>query len=199
MSKQLFLSRYLLLVNRLEQGPATYEELKRILERASTTRDKKLATSRRTLQRDIKDIDDHFGIEIGNERQGDRRYFIKEAHTVRTKEDRLLEAYRTVSIIQNAQQYASLIFPESRRIAGLEHFHGLLYATREKRITEFTYTKFGEAGQSKRRVQPLALKEAQHRWYLVGIDEKDQRLKTFGLDRISELELTRQNSSHLLH
>jgi predicted DNA-binding transcriptional regulator YafY len=41
-------------------------------------------------------------------------------------------------------------------------------------------------------VHPLALKEAIGRWYLVCVDTKDYVLKTFGLDRIGEIEFSKK-------
>lgn len=51
------------------------------------------------------------------------------------------------------------------------------------------------SGTSIRLVNPLALKVSQHRWYLLGIDDKDSKLKTFALDRMSDLEITRKKFS----
>jgi predicted DNA-binding transcriptional regulator YafY len=36
------------------------------------------------------------------------------------------------------------------------------------------------------------LKEARNRWYIVAKDLKDNNIKTFGLDRISDLEITKK-------
>ena len=41
-------------------------------------------------------------------------------------------------------------------------------------------------------MNPLAVKEAQNRWYLLAQDPGDMIVKSFGLDRISDLKLTRQ-------
>jgi predicted DNA-binding transcriptional regulator YafY len=36
--------------------------------------------------------------------------------------------------------------------------------------------------------KPLAIKESEHRWYLVAQDEKDGSVKNFGFDRIIDLK-----------
>lgn len=64
-----------------------------------------------------------------------------------------------------------------------------MYAIQNKKITKFEYFKFWDETVTKRSVHPLALKECQGRWYLLAIDTKDNHFKTFGLDRISELEI----------
>jgi len=37
----------------------------------------------------------------------------------------------------------------------------------------------------------LALKESKDRWYLIALDTKDEKLKAFGLDRISDLSVNK--------
>jgi len=55
----------------------------------------------------------------------------------------------------------------------------------------FTYHKFWEDEPTFRTVEPLALKEFKNRWYLLAKDLKDNVLKTFGLDRLTALDITR--------
>ena len=44
-------------------------------------------------------------------------------------------------------------------------------------------------GTRKKKVKPHYLKEDQHRWYLLAIDYEDEKLKTFAIDAISNLEI----------
>jgi predicted DNA-binding transcriptional regulator YafY len=72
--------------------------------------------------------------------------------------------------------------------------HGLLHAIKNHLEIQFTHEKFWKENneKQKRLVYPLALKEARNRWYLVVQDPKDCVYKTFGLERISDLEITRK-------
>lgn len=55
----------------------------------------------------------------------------------------------------------------------------------------YEYSKFwGEEGQEQRHADPYALKEFKNRWYLIALDHKDKKIKTFALERISALEIT---------
>ncbi|HEY1024464.1 MAG TPA: WYL domain-containing protein, partial [Sphingobacteriaceae bacterium] len=45
---------------------------------------------------------------------------------------------------------------------------------------------------SERLIAPYALKEFKGRWYVLGKDEKDSGIKTFGLDRIINIEITKK-------
>ena len=55
----------------------------------------------------------------------------------------------------------------------------------------FLYEKFWEEDISVRHACPYALKEFKNRWYVIVNDLKDNKVKTFGLDRLSGLEITR--------
>lgn len=189
MSKQTYLARYSYIIERLERGPATYEELADYLERKSEITGDDLLISQRTLQRDINDIYTQMGYEIVNERKGDKRYFIKERPQDSEKTQRLLESYQVINIINASSRYNDKVFIESRQAGGMEHFHGLLHAIINKLPVSFNYTKFSDDSEAIREVHPLALKEAIGRWYLAAVDTKDKTFKTFGLDRLNQLEL----------
>lgn len=70
--------------------------------------------------------------------------------------------------------------------------HGLINAIKNHFETRFLYENFQNEDESiiQRSVQSLALKEAHHRWYLVAKDNKDHKIKTFSLDRITGLEIS---------
>jgi len=59
-------------------------------------------------------------------------------------------------------------------------------------VIEFTHYKFWDEDISERTVEPYALKEFRNRWYVVGKDLKDNGIKSFGLDRLSDLNITKK-------
>lgn len=193
MSKQTFISRYSLIIKRLEKSPATYEQIKRHLENESDIQDRNYTISQRSLQRDIKDISEQFNIEIANEKRGERRYYIKSRPETEGQGQRLLESYQMTSIVKASQDFANYVFLETRKPDGLEHFYGLLHAIKNNKVIKLVYKKFYNDDVSDRKLLPLALKEAKSRWYLIAEDTKDCQTKTFGLDRISDLEITKTN------
>ena len=65
------------------------------------------------------------------------------------------------------------------------------YAIQNKRIIKFQHYKYWDETLTQRTVHLLALKESQGRWYLLAIDTKDSKFKTFGLVRMSELDITK--------
>ena len=190
MSKETFITRFSLIIKRLERGPATFQQIADYLEKESDLQDRNFNLSIRTLQRDIKDIYEQLEIEIVNEKKGDKRYFIKSRPEGQEHSTRLLEAYDMLSIVKSSQQYNKYIFFEPRKPKGLELFRELLSACSSKKIVSFSYHKFGTDNASGRTVHPLALKESRGRWYLVAVDTKDSVLKTFGLDRIGDIDIS---------
>ena len=105
---------------------------------------------------------------------------------------RLLESYQMTNIIEAAQDYTKYVFLETRKSNGVEHFRELLYAIKNKKTITFDHFKYWEDIVTEKTVHPFALKESKDRWYLIAIDTKDEKLKTFGLDRISDLTISRK-------
>lgn len=191
MPKETYLQRYSIIVKRLEKSPATFEQIARYLEEVSDIEDKELNISLRTFQRDIRDIYKQMGIEIANEKKGDKKYFIKSRPEIPGHSERLLEAYDMVNVLKASQDNLQHVFFETRKPAGLEHFSGFLYAIKNKKTVGFTHYNIWQDMLTDRTVHPLALKEARGRWYLIAVDKKDDKLKTFGLDRISDLDISK--------
>lgn len=69
MPKEIFLSRYSLIIKLLEKGPATFEAIERYLQKESEYQGKQFVVSKRTFQRDLKDIYEQLSFEIVNERK----------------------------------------------------------------------------------------------------------------------------------
>ena len=67
----------------------------------------------------------------------------------------------------------------------------MLHAIKNKLQIKFTYKKFWEEESSQRHVEPYALKEFKSRWYIMAKDTGDAMLKSFALDRLSNLEITK--------
>ncbi len=191
MSKENYLPRLSLIIRQLEKSPATYKQINDYLQRESEIHGYDYSVSLRTFQRDIKDISKQFKIEIANEKKGEKKYYIKSKPEMQEHSQRLLESYQMINIIETSQDYGEHVFLETRKANGLEHFHGLLYAIKNKKIITFNHYKYWEDIIRERTVHALALKESRGRWYLIAIDIKDNKLKTFGLDRISDLDVSK--------
>ncbi len=74
--------------------------------------------------------------------------------------------------------------------SGQEHINELVQAIENRRQVLFDYSSYATQETKRRKVSPLLLKEYRNRWYLICFDLIKERISTFGLDRISNLELS---------
>lgn len=193
MKKDIFLSRHALIIKRLENSPATYSQIKDYLLNSFEFQDANIGSySIRTLQRDILEISRLFNISISNKKKSDNRYFIKSRPDKEIDEynQKLLESFQISNTLNLHPEFSNYIFFESRKPTGLQHFYDLFFAIRNRRIIMFDHYNYKTKLITAREVHPLALKQSKDRWYLIAIDTKDTSLKSFGLDRIHDLEVT---------
>lgn len=192
MKKDFFLTRYALIIKKLEKIPSTYEEIEDYLLHSFEFQDAGVNTySKRTFQRDLKAIQNLFNLEIVNNRSNDFKYTIISRPIMEVDEynQRLLESYQIINTLNSYPDFEEFVFLESRKHRGINSFYELLHAIRNRKVIEFKYHNYLKNTHTQRKVHPLILKESKDRWYLVGIDKKDEQMKCFGLDRISNLSM----------
>ena len=166
----------------------SYQELQDEMSLDPDAVEDKLLTSQRTLQRDIIDIASIYEIEIESEKSTNKYYIREDVEAIDSR--RLRENYEIVNAIKMSKGFGDTLIFEERRHLGTEHMAGLIHAIQNNVYTEFTYIKFWDASESSRKVKPIALKEARNRWYLIAMDDKDERIKNFSLDRIQDLSIS---------
>lgn len=197
MSKKGYISRYLLLIKKLQRKPYTgFAELQQYIETQLEylqLQDERLnmGFSKRTLQRDIREINLLFGVQIEYSKR-DKGYYIVESPAENHSFQRMLESFDLFHSLNLAQDLTPFILPENRPAQGTENLFGLLHAIKQRLQIGFSYQKFWEDEPTQRLVEPYALKEFKNRWYLLAKDKKDGKTKTFALDRLTELEISNQ-------
>lgn len=198
MSKRGYISRYLLILKKLKVKPySTYEELQTYIENQFDFLQMQddtlnIGFSKRTLQRDLKEIRNVFGIDIEYSKTN-KGYYISQSETENMNFQRMIEAFDMFNSLNLAQDLTPFIHLEKRRPQGTENLYGLLHAIKNKLKIKFTYQKFWEEEVSQRLVEPYALKEFKNRWYILAKDSKDNNIKSFALDRLTDLEITTQH------
>lgn len=198
MSKKGYISRYLLILKKLKAKPySTYEELQTYIDNQFDFLQMQddtlnIGFSKRTLQRDLKEIRNVFGIDIEYSRSN-KGYYISQNETENMNFQRMIEAFDMFNSLNLAQDLTPFIHLEKRRPQGTENLYGLLHAIKINLIIKFTYQKFWEEEISQRLVEPYALKEFKNRWYVLAKDSKDNNIKSFALDRLTHLEITAQH------
>jgi proteasome accessory factor B len=195
MAKREYIQRHLLIIKRLKNRPSSFEELHRYLIEQQDITGENFDISQRTFQRDIKDIYTIYGIEIKfNKSKGHYEVFDMEEEK---DYDRIFESFETLSAINLSNHMGKKIVLERKADKGTEHLHGILYAIDNNWLVTFQHQSYWKDEPTSRTVQPILIKEAQHRWYLVCWDVEKKEIRNFGLDRISNLEITYQKGKQL--
>ncbi len=191
MSKLIFFKRYLYIIDRLRSRPSSFAELQEYVMNKFSKEDIKtdFEYSVRTFERDKKDISTLFGITIEYDRK-EKAYYINEDEIEDQSVTRMMDAFSIHHALQEGNKLSPSVFLEKRKSLGTEHIHGIIHAIQNRFILKFTHKKHWDDDTTQREVKPIALKESQQRWYLIALDKKDEKIKTFGLDRISNLKIT---------
>lgn len=190
MTKRESITRYNLIINRVKRKPCSFDELVEFLSHESEIQSYDFNISKRTFQRDLNDIRTIYNIDI-------RYDFLKKVYYISSDQssqfnDRLLEAFDTFNALNIRDNLSQYIHLEKRRPSGTENLYGLIHAVRNNLEIEFIHHKFWEDKPTLRRVHPYALKEFRNRWYLMAKDLEDKRVKSFALDRLSDVDISKK-------
>ena len=191
MSKLIYFKRYLYVIDRLRSRPSNFTELQAYVIRKLENEDidTPFEYSIRTFERDKKDILTLFGISIEYNRK-DKAYYIDEDEIEDQSVTRMIDVFSIHHALQEGNKLSPSVFLEKRKSLGTENIHGIIHAIQNGVMLKFTHQKHWEDDITQREVKPIAIKESQQRWYLIAWDKKDGNIKTFGLDRISNLMIT---------
>lgn len=150
--------------------------------------------SNRTLERDFERIRVDYGLEITYNKSRDG-YFINEQESVKVNSFfKFLEIVTVADIfsesLKNSKRILEYVdFDDSRFFKGKEHLRLLLIAISQNRRITFEHENYSKDTVTKYIISPLLLKEFENRWYVIGVPGDINDIRTFGLDRISNLEL----------
>ena len=135
----------------------------------------------RTLQRDIKTIEEVFGMEIQNVKgKGYRIVGRDPVYTDRFKE--LLSEIEILSTVGSDSGTRDYIIPEQRRMTFSVDIQKILRSIKQRRKVRFSYSLPRLGGkEAEYLAEPYFLKQSQNRWYLVAMVE--EILKCFELGR----------------
>jgi proteasome accessory factor B len=181
MTKRDYLKRYMLIIEVLRKKASTFSEINSFLI------DNEIEISQRTFQRDKEEIESLWGIEIKFNKK-EEKYEINEEYADE-KFDRIVESFNLVNVLNQSQSVSKYIYLEQRRHKGSEYFQGILHAIQNELIITFQLNSYWNE-PSFRRCIPKGIKEAQNRWYLIAFDLDRNDFRNYGLDRISNFEIT---------
>ena len=182
--------RHSAIVKRLRISTATLKEIEAYLEKEAEMQEYHFKTSARTFQRDMEDIRSCYYINIQYDKSK-RKYFIDNSGSEELN-SRMLDAFETFNALKVSTGMAEHLDFEKRKSAGLDNLHGFLHAIKNRLQLNFNYHSFWQDETYLRKTNPYLLKEFKSRWYLIARDLKDEAVKTYALDRITDIDITKK-------
>ncbi len=192
------LRRHLYLI-RISEHPFTYPSDKVLMQHLRDHDFERV--SKKTLERDLNEIRGEYGIPIAYDRRKQGYYL-----ALPDDEDlddfrgyiRLLERRERLETLtrsgRSAGQYIQLELHDGFR--GLDLLAPLYTALQRQLVVTFAYRNYTESVARTRRVEPGLLFEFRNRWYLdcydLDVPEARDGQRTFGLDRMQDVQLTAQ-------
>jgi predicted DNA-binding transcriptional regulator YafY len=196
MAKKDYFYRYILILQCLRQykyvSSHNLQEYinKRLKDRNSIDDTFGLIGSKKTLQRDLKDIEKLFGICIEYSPQ-EKGYSIvnKESNAVYQRWIDEFEIFNSLNIVDNAKQF---VFMENRKPKGIENLYGLLHCIKNKVKIKILYHNYWMEEPEYFTLEPIGLREFKNRWYVLVKENNTNLINRYAFDRIKELEITNQ-------
>ncbi|MFO8146242.1 MAG: helix-turn-helix transcriptional regulator [Bacteroidota bacterium] len=182
--------RHRFIIHQLTKRASSFEDIQNFLQLQETLSEDKLTCSIRTFQRDMKEINEIYKIEIKCDKSQNLYYIAEDGREAQS--ERLMETFDLFNAIKMGNSFGNHLIFENRKALGTEHMHGLLHSIRNRQEVSFTYKKYNDSSLTERTVRPVAIKESRNRWYLLAQDTKDKKIKNFSLDRMSNLEVGRK-------
>ena len=186
MAKVDYLQRYSLIYNKLINQQQSIDELYKYLNKQS---DSVFHVSKRTIQRDIKEVESFFNVKIVFNRKED--FYELEESTIDESKKRTIESFELYNSLQYSSKIGNKIILDKREKSGIEHIHGILHTIENQLEISFSHQSYWKE-KTFRTVQPIAIKETQQRWYLICYDVAKKEIRNFSLDRILDLKITDQ-------
>ncbi len=187
MSVQGAIHCYLLIIKRINLfGYASFADIRKELHNHD------FKVSDRTIQRYIQHIREEYKIEIIYNRSRDS-YSVDESQQADLNQlNQLLLKMHEGSSISKQLDVKNMQYIQTDNhelYSGIKWFNLLLDAIKQNKQVRLTYQKFGEQQSKSYLLEPYLLKEYAQRWYVYAVDTAQGVFKTFGLERIKQLEV----------
>jgi len=156
-------------------------------------KDHDFQVSPRTFDRDLERIRSDFGLEILYDK-AKNGYYINEEESVKVGSFfKFLEIATVADIFSESLKdhnkiFEYVSFDDSKSFKGLANLKPILIAISEDRKLSFVHENFQHKTFKNYEITPLLLKEYENRWYVIGIPEGMQEIRTFGVDRLTNVK-----------
>ena len=103
--------------------------------------------------------------------------------------EKILDRMKISAFDDNKTDHDVLQFERGSDYKGSEFLGVLFSASKDDQVVSFEYKKFNSSESQLITLQPYLLKEYRSRWYVIGWDESKDALRTYSLDRMSNVLL----------
>lgn len=149
--------------------------------------------SDRTIERDICDIGELFGIYIKFDRSQQGYYIEENVGSYEEHVSELMMNFDLINSIEKDPNLSSFVLAEHHRSLYSKWLVPLVEAIKNTNPVYFSYVDYRHGNRINRyHVYPHYLKESNQRWYLLALD--GNKMKTFGIDRIRNLEVIKDET-----
>lgn len=190
MKTKISFNRWTLIIQKLKKKPSSFEAISDFLNNESEVQEYNFRVSIRTFQRDLKDIESVFGIEIKYDRSLGVYQIMEDSNS--EMKERMLEAFETFNALQTSEKVSDFIHFENRKSKGTGNLYRFVLAIKNKQLVSFIYQKFKEEKPETRTIEPYVLKEFANRWYIIGYDSSKTSIRSFALDRILDVQVHKE-------
>lgn len=150
-----------------------------------------LPFERNTFRNYLRGIEELFDINIEYNGRG---YYIEDPSPLRERnlQTALLHDVESVDFLSRFRSLGSRIQTEEI-LEGRQYLSTIAESLNRSYRLKVVHQKFKDSEAHTKTIEPYCLKAVKRRWYILARDLKDSRLKTFALDRILELEMTKDH------
>lgn len=193
MAKDLF-SKYIWLIDTIKRhGRITREEINKCWKQSSLSNGESIP--RRTFYNYRVAIEELFNINIECDASTFEYYIADEDEQKESVTNWLLNSTATNGLLTSARDISHRVFLEEVPSAR-EHLSIIIESLRTSSVVKFDYHPYTRSLPTKGVcVESYFTKIFKQRWYLVGRNVKEDRVKTYALDRMSNVLLTQQKFS----
>lgn len=105
---------------------------------------------------------------------------------------KIVDAVNIHRILKTEPSSPFIQFESVPEMKGSEFLMEIIEAIRDKKVLDIRHKRFDSEKAYLHVVHPYLLKEYRNRWYLIGLNEDLDQIRTYGLDRIQEITVNQE-------
>ena len=105
---------------------------------------------------------------------------------------KIVDAVNIRRMLKAEPSYPFVQFESVPEMKGSQYLMEIIEAIRDKKVLDIRHKRFDSEKAYLHIVHPYLLKEYRNRWYLIGLNDDIEQIRTYGLDRIQEITVNRE-------